>query len=63
MRLEYGVHNLQVTYVSATREGRLRHYLGARYDSRRGVFDWDYHMKLKDMVGFSQTSFYMSLTG
>ncbi|XP_016073842.1 PREDICTED: dynein assembly factor 3, axonemal [Miniopterus natalensis] len=27
---------------------RLRHYLGSRYDSRRGVSDWDLHMKLHD---------------
>lgn len=31
-------------------EGRLRHSLGARYDSRKGVFDWDYHMKLHDVT-------------
>ncbi|XP_011404946.2 PREDICTED: dynein assembly factor 3, axonemal-like isoform X2 [Amphimedon queenslandica] len=29
---------------------RLRHHLAQRYDSRRGVFDWDYHMKLQEMV-------------
>jgi dynein assembly factor 3 len=28
---------------------RLRYYLGSRYDSRSGVFDWDYHMRLKDL--------------
>ncbi|XP_028385905.1 dynein assembly factor 3, axonemal isoform X3 [Phyllostomus discolor] len=27
---------------------RLRHYLGSRYDARRGVSDWDLHMKLHD---------------
>ena len=28
----------------------MRSYLGTRYDARNGVFDWDYHMKLHDMV-------------
>ncbi|CAG7838252.1 unnamed protein product [Allacma fusca] len=28
---------------------RLRYHLGSRYDSRAGVFDWDYHMRLKDL--------------
>lgn len=32
------------------RERRLRHYLAQRYDSRKGVYDWDYHMKLQEMV-------------
>lgn len=27
---------------------RLRHYLGSRYDARRGVADWDLRMKLHD---------------
>ncbi|XP_049803437.1 dynein axonemal assembly factor 3 [Schistocerca nitens] len=27
---------------------RLRNMLGSRYDSREGVFDWDYYMVLKD---------------
>nr|KAF6406598.1 dynein axonemal assembly factor 3 [Molossus molossus] len=27
---------------------RIRHYLGSRYDARRGVSDWDLHMKLHD---------------
>lgn len=31
-------------------ENRLRHYLAQRYDSRSGVFDWDYHMKLQEMA-------------
>ena len=31
-------------------EGRLRHYLGVRNDARSGVFDWDYNMKLMEMV-------------
>lgn len=38
------------TVMVAIREGRLRHHLGARYDSRSGVYDWDYHMKLQEMV-------------
>ncbi|XP_033267713.1 dynein axonemal assembly factor 3 isoform X1 [Orcinus orca] len=29
-------------------DSRLRHYLGSRYDARRGVSDWDLHMKLHD---------------
>ncbi|XP_047567084.1 dynein axonemal assembly factor 3 isoform X2 [Lutra lutra] len=29
-------------------DSRLRHYLGSRYDARRGVCDWDLHMKLHD---------------
>lgn len=28
----------------------MRSHLGCRYDSKDGVFDWDYHMKLHDMV-------------
>ena len=28
----------------------MRNHLGTRYDSRSGVFDWDYHMKLHEMV-------------
>ncbi|XP_070532829.1 dynein axonemal assembly factor 3-like [Ptychodera flava] len=27
-------------------DDRLRHHLGQRYDSKRGVFDWDHSMKL-----------------
>ena len=38
------------TIIIIYREGRLRHYLGIRYDSRSGVFDWDYHMKLNELV-------------
>ncbi|CAH0390054.1 unnamed protein product [Bemisia tabaci] len=30
---------------------KLRHSLGARYDFREGVFDWDLQMKLKGMPG------------
>uniref|UniRef100_A0A224XG76 Putative dynein assembly factor 3 axonemal n=1 Tax=Panstrongylus lignarius TaxID=156445 RepID=A0A224XG76_9HEMI len=30
-------------------DNRLRKFLGIRYDSRMGVFDWDYFMKLKDI--------------
>jgi len=26
---------------------RVRQHLGTRYDSRVGIFDWDYHMKLR----------------
>ncbi|XP_007955477.1 dynein axonemal assembly factor 3 [Orycteropus afer afer] len=29
-------------------DARVRHYLGSRYDARRGVSDWDLHMKLYD---------------
>ena len=29
----------------------MRHHLGTRYDARDGVFDWDYHMRLGEMVG------------
>lgn len=29
-------------------DSRLRQYLGSRYDARRGVSDWDLHMKLHD---------------
>ena len=37
---------------SAThRDQRLRHHLGTRYDARDGVFDWDYHMRLSELVG------------
>ena len=29
-------------------DGRVRQYLGARFDSRRNAFDWDLHMKLAE---------------
>lgn len=29
---------------------RLRHSLGVRYDTRFGVYDWDYHMRLKELA-------------
>lgn len=29
-------------------ERRLRQHLGERYDARRGLFDWDHQMRLKD---------------
>uniref|UniRef100_A0A8I3WJ21 Dynein axonemal assembly factor 3 n=1 Tax=Callithrix jacchus TaxID=9483 RepID=A0A8I3WJ21_CALJA len=29
-------------------DSRLRHYLGSRYDARRGISDWDLRMKLHD---------------
>ncbi|KAJ9596537.1 hypothetical protein L9F63_012436 [Diploptera punctata] len=28
-------------------DNRLRKHLGTRYDSRKGVFDWDFHMHLR----------------
>ncbi|XP_022126392.2 dynein axonemal assembly factor 3 homolog [Pieris rapae] len=31
-------------------EHRLRHSLGVRYDNRSGVFDWDYHMRVKEIA-------------
>ncbi|XP_028171545.1 dynein axonemal assembly factor 3 homolog [Ostrinia nubilalis] len=31
-------------------EHRIRHSLGVRYDNRAGVFDWDYHMRLKEIA-------------
>ncbi|XP_058386276.1 dynein axonemal assembly factor 3 isoform X2 [Diceros bicornis minor] len=34
--------------MSCLWDSRLRHYLGSRYDARRGVSDWDLHMKLHD---------------
>ncbi|KAG8520589.1 Dynein assembly factor 3, axonemal, partial [Galemys pyrenaicus] len=34
--------------VSRLWDSRLRHYLGSRYDARRGVSDWDLHMKLHE---------------
>ena len=32
------------------RENRIRAYLGVRYDHCSGVFDWDYNMKILDLV-------------
>ena len=29
-------------------DGRVRQYLGTRYDTRRNAFDWDLHMKLAE---------------
>lgn len=37
--------------ISKLWDSRLRQDLGTRYDCREGVFDWDYHMKLKDVKG------------
>lgn len=31
-------------------EHRLRQSLGVRYDNRMGIYDWDYHMRLKDVA-------------
>ncbi|XP_038215751.1 dynein assembly factor 3, axonemal homolog [Zerene cesonia] len=31
-------------------EHRIRHSLGVRYDNRAGVFDWDYHMRMKEVA-------------
>ena len=44
---------LFITVIIVVRESRLRHHLGVRYDSRSGVYDWDYHMKLQEMVTIS----------
>jgi dynein assembly factor 3 len=33
--------------ISQYWDKRVRQHLGTRYDSRVGVFDWDYHMKLR----------------
>jgi dynein assembly factor 3 len=33
--------------ISQYWDKRLRKHLGTRYDSRIGVFDWDYHMRLR----------------
>lgn len=30
-------------------DGRIRQSLGARYDNKEGVFDWDYYMRLKEI--------------
>lgn len=32
-------------------EHRIRHSLGLRYDTRVGVYDWDYHMRMKEIAG------------
>ncbi|XP_059048761.1 dynein axonemal assembly factor 3 [Achroia grisella] len=31
-------------------EHRVRHNLGLRYDNRAGVYDWDYHMRIKEIA-------------
>lgn len=31
-------------------EHRVRHSLGLRYDTRAGVYDWDYHMRLREIA-------------
>ncbi|KAH0507466.1 Dynein assembly factor 3, axonemal [Microtus ochrogaster] len=38
----------EVFPMSRLWDSRLRHYLGSRYDARRGVADWDLRMKLHD---------------
>ena len=44
-------HTHSTSICSPTcRDQRLRHHLGTRYDARDGVFDWDYHMRLGEMV-------------
>nr|CAD7587518.1 unnamed protein product [Timema genevievae] len=32
-------------------DSRLRRHLGTRYDSKEGIFDWDYHMRLRPLGG------------
>ena len=49
-KLERSLCIYTCTVFLSFREGRLRHYLGVRYDARSGVFDWDYNMKLTEMV-------------
>ena len=29
--------------------------MGTRYDARDSVFDWDYHMRLAELVGWTPT--------
>ncbi|XP_026501549.2 dynein axonemal assembly factor 3 [Vanessa tameamea] len=31
-------------------EHRIRQSLGVRYDSRMGIYDWDYHMRMKEVA-------------
>ncbi|XP_046965182.1 dynein axonemal assembly factor 3 homolog [Vanessa cardui] len=31
-------------------EHRIRQSLGVRYDNRMGIYDWDYHMRLKEVA-------------
>ncbi|XP_060223121.1 dynein axonemal assembly factor 3 isoform X2 [Meriones unguiculatus] len=38
----------EVFPMSRLWDSRVRHYLGSRYDARRGVADWDLSMKLHD---------------
>uniref|UniRef100_H2YJB6 Dynein assembly factor 3 C-terminal domain-containing protein n=1 Tax=Ciona savignyi TaxID=51511 RepID=H2YJB6_CIOSA len=35
--------------ISTVWDNRLRQYLGTRYDTRKGAFDWDLSMKLHDL--------------
>lgn len=37
--------------LKAQWDAQLRKYLGERYDSRRGAFDWDLHMELRGRGG------------
>nr|CAD7196458.1 unnamed protein product [Timema douglasi] len=32
-------------------DSRLRRHLGTRYDAKEGIFDWDYHMRLRPLGG------------
>ncbi|CAI5790730.1 Hypothetical predicted protein [Podarcis lilfordi] len=41
-------HDPQTFQIKQLWDLRLRQYLGARYDSRRGVCDWDLNMKLHE---------------
>ena len=40
---------------------RVRSCLGSRYDSREGIYDWDYHMKLQEMVRTVGSLYYASV--
>lgn len=43
----YNVHPFDVEKM---RDDRLRHHLGARYDARKNVFDWDYSFDVKELI-------------
>ena len=58
----YYINNYTCTVFLSSREGRLRHYLGVRYDARSGVFDWDYNMKLMEVVCLTQHLYINSYT-
>lgn len=46
----WGTGNSNQFHACELWEHRIRHSLGVRYDNRAGVYDWDYHMRMKEIA-------------